>query len=400
MLVVVTFCLGFLQVLSSNAVLAEEQSLDRNGKVLPIFQVVRFPNDACIISGGAKNGTCYTAEECSNKGGINGGTCASGFGVCCTFTLGCGSTSSENCTYFDSAGTPTAGACRATVCKCNSNICQFRLDFNQFTITGPSTVTTAVAPLLNGNNDPNGAASLAEATQCLTDIFTVSNQNTLPVICGINNGQHVYFDADNDCHDLDFQLGEFANGVTSIATRQWSIKVSQYSCDYTNLAPSGCDQYYYGPEAANRVQSFNYDGGKHLANQRQTICVRRELGNCRICWYTDAATDVQIAKTANTGVADSKCCGYGTDGVKMTGPDCIQIPGAILTTNVPAIVSQCGHKGLCTTAACVVGTVCSKTVPFQFTFNSDGYEWSANEAMAANANTGFRVRYAQDNSCT
>ena len=38
----------------------------------------------------------------------------------------------------------------------------------------------------------------------------------------------------------------------------------------------------------------------------QMISHRRELGNCRICWYTDADTDVQIAKTANTGVADSK----------------------------------------------------------------------------------------------
>ena len=28
---------------------------------VPVFQVVRFPNDPCEISAGAKNGTCYTA---------------------------------------------------------------------------------------------------------------------------------------------------------------------------------------------------------------------------------------------------------------------------------------------------------------------------------------------------
>ena len=85
---------------------------------VPVFQVVRFPNDVCISSG-AKNGTCYTtkvigliyvhlrekfslnyqtsfqtqnyslillffSEECSSKGGVNAGSCASGFGVCCT----------------------------------------------------------------------------------------------------------------------------------------------------------------------------------------------------------------------------------------------------------------------------------------------------------------------------
>ncbi len=84
----------------------------------------------------------------------------------------------------------------------------------------------------------------------------------------------VYFDAESECHDLDFQLGEKPFGVSALASRSWSIKLSQYSCDYTNLAPSGCDQYYYGSQAINQVQTFNYDGGKHLANQRQTICVR------------------------------------------------------------------------------------------------------------------------------
>ena len=29
----------------------------------------------------------YFSEECSNKGGTNGGSCASGFGVCCTCKL-------------------------------------------------------------------------------------------------------------------------------------------------------------------------------------------------------------------------------------------------------------------------------------------------------------------------
>lgn len=46
----------------------------------------------------------------------------------------------------------------------------------------------------------------------------------------------------------------------------------------------------------NMVKTFNYDGGKHLADQMQTICIRREAGNCRICWTADAATDVQVSK--------------------------------------------------------------------------------------------------------
>lgn len=79
------------------------------------------------------------------------------------------------------------------------------------------------------------------------------------------SGEHVYFDASDDCHSLDFALGATALGTT-LATRQWSIKVSQYSCDYNNLAPSGCDQYFYGSGAANNVQTFNWDGGNLAQN--------------------------------------------------------------------------------------------------------------------------------------
>ena len=35
--------------------------------------------------------------------------------------------------------------------------------------------------------------AVAEATQCLTDTFTITNQENLPVICGVNTGFHVYF---------------------------------------------------------------------------------------------------------------------------------------------------------------------------------------------------------------
>ena len=83
----------------------------------------------------------------------------------------------------------------------------------------------------------------------------------------------VYFEASQSCNDLDFQLGNVAVGTTT-ATRAWSIKISQYSCSFDNLAPTGCDQYYYGSGATGYVYTFNYAGGLHLANQIQTICIR------------------------------------------------------------------------------------------------------------------------------
>ncbi len=43
----------------------------------------RFPNSECVGSG-TKNGTCFTTAECTAKGGANIGTCANGFGICCS----------------------------------------------------------------------------------------------------------------------------------------------------------------------------------------------------------------------------------------------------------------------------------------------------------------------------
>ena len=40
------------------------------------FSSFRFPNDPCIGSSNDRNGTCYTENECENKGGANAGACA------------------------------------------------------------------------------------------------------------------------------------------------------------------------------------------------------------------------------------------------------------------------------------------------------------------------------------
>ena len=67
---------------------------------------------------------------------------------------------------------------------------QIRLDFNNFIITGPSTDSASVGKLLNGELATGAGKEVTDATQCLTDTFTVTGQSTLPYICGINNGQH------------------------------------------------------------------------------------------------------------------------------------------------------------------------------------------------------------------
>ena len=101
----------------------------------------------------------------------------------------------------------------------------------------------------------------------------------------------VYFDASEACHAVGFTFGNNANGLSTIATRTWNIKVSQIPCASDLLAPQGCTQYYYGSPSTGYLRTFNFDGGRHLADQYQTICVRRERGNCRVCYSADAAAD-------------------------------------------------------------------------------------------------------------
>jgi len=379
-------------------------SNDRVGKLLSIFQVVRFPNNPCIGANN-KNGTCYTSDECDQKGGATTGSCAQGFGVCCTFTVGCGQMSSENCTYFTSTGSE-GGTCRVSICKCSSNICQLRLDLSTFSITGPSTDTTNIGKATAGTLTGEGV-KMSTGTQCLTDVFQVTGATGTnpPPICGSASGEHMYVDADDACNELSFSLGtSAATGTTLVSNRQWNIKISQYECGYSNLAPSGCTQWFFGDDATGTVMTFNFDNGVHLANQNQNICVRRERGNCKICWTTAIDTDFQVSGKSNNMsgfVKGTLCCGYGQKGTKTEGYDCVQIPGA-MKPDASAVVPQqiCGgNKGLVSATGMTAVTICSSTTPFSVRFLSDAYETAAIAGMEeVKKSKGFKLTYYQS-SC-
>ncbi|TRY62189.1 hypothetical protein TCAL_16248, partial [Tigriopus californicus] len=183
------------------------QNATRIGKVFSIFQLVSFPNDPCIGSS-SRNGTCFTS-------GTTAGTCAQGFGVCCTFTIACGASTSQNCTYLVQEATtnPAADPCMFTICKASSDICRIRLDFTTFSIAGPSVGTTSItAPIPDGNGGILG--------DCLTDSFSLTSPGSQasPVICGFNTGQHMIVDASALCHKATF---DFSGTGT---TRQFDIK--------------------------------------------------------------------------------------------------------------------------------------------------------------------------------
>jgi len=375
---------------------------EREGKFLSMFNIVRFPNDHCD-AGGSRNGTCYTKEECSNKGGTEDGSCASGYGVCCTFVASCGAVLSENNTYFESEGEEDSH-CSIQVCKGKDNIVQLRLDFLTFVINGPKTDYAATDALTVGGASVSvsGAAS-SLASRCLSDVFSVSNPGgpSPPEICGTITDEHMYVDMGADCVDLTFQLGTGA-----IADPQWKIRVTQYDNGYTNLAPFGCTQYYWKQDSDSdgkgTIQSFNWQGGSgyHLADQKQVICIRREDDMKKICYGVAAITDFAISGTLPAyTVANAKTFCGGYNGAAGTGlyADAVNIPSAADTASVTLVLSNfCGQSF----AAATTTSICTKSVPFVVTFTSDSFEINTelSAADATKSNIGFRLYYEQKSS--
>ena len=54
-------------LLTFNDVFAEVND-ERGSKLLNVFSVVKFPNEACNSTGGNYYGTCFTATECASLG--------------------------------------------------------------------------------------------------------------------------------------------------------------------------------------------------------------------------------------------------------------------------------------------------------------------------------------------
>jgi len=356
----------------------------KDPKLISTFQVVRFPNDACTGSN-SRNGTCYTSQECSSKSGTSSGTCADGFGVCCTFIIStCGSTSSENITIWTQPSTVSTGDCGLNICALSDDICMLRLDFTTFTITGPNTNTHSTAQRRVGQPAPHLVAASAAAdgdtgssftTNCFVDNFyatSASPSTTPPAICGTNTGQHMYVEADVDrCNMLRFSIGDatatgnaggtqstITRGITAAATRAWDITIYQIECSSLVVPPVGCTKYWWGTNGVAVLTNYNYQAtvaSAHLAMQHERMCVRRERGKCIGCFSAaDDGFAVSFgAETEVNLVTTGGCCGYfnpqflgeNSDeatgvqnfGLGENGPqygwDCVIIPGAFVPVN-------------------------------------------------------------------
>merc|ERR1739838_1202491 len=251
----------------------------KEAKAFSLFNVVTFNNDACTSTSittqsGPRIGQCFTAEECTAKGGTASGGCAMGFGTCCLSTQDtCGGTVENNCTHIQNDGFPTAltGTATTALPNCNyqinkaqADVCSLRLDFLTF-----NTQAGNVALVTAAIGDSAGA--------CRDTFGVITNTNgagAAPVICGQNDGQHMY---------IDIGPGEGATATIGFtfmalaAARSWEIKVTQLECGSPMRPPDGCLQWHTG--SAGQLTTFNFAGNAlHLANQDYNICIRQEMG--------------------------------------------------------------------------------------------------------------------------
>nr|XP_040564348.1 uncharacterized protein LOC121114441 [Lepeophtheirus salmonis] len=393
----ITFLLLFISVASTqeeedDEALLPEDSMAPSYRGLSLFNVVRFRNIPCI--GFPLNGTCYTEEDCQTRGGVQSGTCASGYGVCCSFSLNCGGMNSENCTYLVN-NNPSPGACTYTICKKSNWVCRIRLDFADFRIGAPVSVATVDA----------GAVG-----DCVTDQFSVTSRNMgSPIICGMNSGQHMIVDADDNCNVVSFAIG-----AAAVPLRSWNIKVTQYNCD-DNLSPGGppgCLQYftentgvfknYNFPESATDAQTIGIP--THLSNQMYTSCFRRDVGKCSIC-FTPQLVGMDVESFGLSISSDKKAAKSGL-GTQCT-TDYLTIFGGIsqkqLNPNSLTLAQRyCGRKLNTKINSGIQSTICTFSVPFRVAFKSDadeegvGNQPNTNEfKVQPSGATGFSLTYFQ-----
>merc|ERR1739844_116368 len=248
---------------------------EREEKIFSLFSIVQFKNEggqstssrSSPNTGQSKygNGTCFTSQECSDKGGSAYGGCAAGFGVCCIFLYSSsGSTIVQNCSYIQNPDYPSnygsTTSITYTIQKCDSSVCSLRLDFETFTTQGLSATT-----------------ELAAITCQDTFIISGSITPAPPTICGENTGQHVYVDLGTSSSDTATLAFAFNTGSTT-ATRAWEIKVAQIPCGSTSDPPTGCLQYHTG--ITGRFETFNYPATSesHLPSQEYSVRIRQEEG--------------------------------------------------------------------------------------------------------------------------
>ncbi|XP_067132852.1 uncharacterized protein [Centruroides vittatus] len=244
-------------------------------------------------------GVCMEPKICAWKGGVEVGSCQQGRRICCSASRSCGQTVSVNESYFINPEYPeslsSARACSVRLASV-SDLCQVRLDFEDFILRGPDSSTG----------------------RCEHDALRVTGgdrNDLVPSFCGSNSGQHAYIEVYSSSGPLTLTV------VTSEHAgidRKWKIKITTIRCESPWKAPNLCLQYYLGSSGS--LTSFNYGLGEdgrsgYPAGLNYAICIRKEEGMCSLAMI--ARSKFQL------GPAQERCPDeyLAVDGVRYCGED-------------------------------------------------------------------------------
>jgi len=338
----------------------------RDSKMLSLFAVVNFPNDQCSTQTSGILGVCYSSSECNDKGGTADGNCAAGFGVCCKFIInGCGGTSSNNCTYLENEGYPTAITtasltCTYTINAVSDDICQLRLDFDNFVLSVPNTGICSTNGIQMKVNSPTG--------------------HDPPTICGTNTGLHMYVETGKSATATTVV---FSSG-TGTSNRSWRVKVSQIECSNLARPPADCVQYFTGP--GGEMRSFGYPGGAMITDVNYMSCIRQERGFCGINYRTNLAITSPdpylVSDEASSSTGNAVTCPDG----RVTIAHVIGTIGSTTATQ-RKFVNHCGTIFAFVEANTSPGTIYQFRPPFGIT--------TSHRAATSNASSGYSLLYHQ-----
>ncbi|XP_057368588.1 uncharacterized protein LOC130689669 [Daphnia carinata] len=378
--------------------------------------------DSCRSSCTGEKGNCLDSQTCSLAGGRASGSCANGFVCCINVVNSCHSgwarhadTVILNNTYWQSSLRPIkpSSSCSLTV-KLDSRwpaelpppnpptpfftpVCQVRLDFLVFTISQPDSESV-----------------------CSGDYFEVAGAtNTVPNICGFNDGQHMYLHVPNSAiAPTDLQL-TFNFGSSNSEVRAWNILISMIPCDSPKLAPSDCLQYF--TSRTGTVRTFNWrdvtgTATRQLANQDYSICFRAAptfprqlcLTPCTVVTTQKAfslSTPYAVIAGAATITTSLPVADVSQIGSLDCNNDFIVIPGGFNIGN-PAPVQNmafdryCGEKLNALPRNNASTTICTTATPFRVLYRTNRDETltsptadAAPNSIPVNGNRGFCLNF-------
>jgi len=270
------------------------------------------------------HGVCEPLGSCALRG-QSYGSCGMGLGSCCVYSKKCNDTTDEYVSHFMNPSFTTVdygyGECKLTVKARHSNICQYRIDFEEFNLLQPDS-----------------------DSRCTRDFAGISGGSDVPKLCGDLSGQHMYVNV-KPGYNIFLTIDTSTNHAMA---RKWNIKITQIACNSPNKAPAGCLQFHN--MTSGTIRSFNFKSSsdsdsyenRQIQNTKYGICINTKVDYCSVTWRQSNRAEGTFsltgdARASKVSVRDNAECANG---------DHITVPGGRLEDGDQIINAEkfCGQR--------------------------------------------------------